>query len=127
MDFERDVRVHLWMSEVVKEPAPRFRLVGSRGTYVKWGLDPQESALRSGVYTKDLEWRKGSLDAYGTVYTEEDHVAGRKYETVPGRYDYFYEQLFNAITKGGALPLEAADVLKGLEVIEKARALALFE
>jgi predicted dehydrogenase len=125
LDFENDVRVHLWMSEVVKEPAPRFRLVGSLGTYVKWGLDPQEAALRSGNYTKDLEWRKGPSDSYGTVYTADDHVAGRKYETVPGRYDYFYEQVFNAISKGVALPVDATDVLKGLEVIERARAATL--
>ena len=36
------------MSAVAAQAGPRFRLLGSRAAFVKWGLDPQEAKLRDG-------------------------------------------------------------------------------
>ena len=42
------VRSHLYVSATTAQLGPRFRVLGSRAGYVKYGLDPQEAALREG-------------------------------------------------------------------------------
>lgn len=48
--YYKDLKVTLRASTLIKEPTPRFALYGTAGAYVKYGLDPQEEALRSGSF-----------------------------------------------------------------------------
>jgi scyllo-inositol 2-dehydrogenase (NADP+) len=48
LGHESGVRSHLWMSAVAAQTGPRFRVLGSRAAYVKYGLDVQEELLRTG-------------------------------------------------------------------------------
>ena len=50
------VRSHLWMSHLAAQPGPRMRVLGTGAAYVKWGLDPQENALRAGGRPGDAGW-----------------------------------------------------------------------
>lgn len=43
------VRSHLYVSATTAQLGPRFRVLGSTAGYVKYGLDPQEAALREGT------------------------------------------------------------------------------
>ncbi|MFG3494359.1 Gfo/Idh/MocA family oxidoreductase [Streptomyces sp. NPDC047928] len=56
------VRSHLYVSATAAQLGPRFRVLGSRGGFVKYGLDPQEGALREGARpaTADSEPRSGT-------------------------------------------------------------------
>ena len=44
LTHESGVRSHLWMSAVAAQPGPRFRVLGSRAAYVKYGLDSGPTA-----------------------------------------------------------------------------------
>lgn len=51
------VRSHLYVSATTAQLGPRLRVLGSRAGYVKYGLDPQEGALREGLRPGgDLPW-----------------------------------------------------------------------
>src|SRR2546421_961149 len=54
--FVNGVNAHLWMSAVTRISGPRLRISGLRGTYEKWGVDPQEEALRTGTRPGDSDW-----------------------------------------------------------------------
>ncbi|WP_197370535.1 Gfo/Idh/MocA family protein, partial [Streptomyces clavuligerus] len=43
------VRSHLYLSATAAQLGPRFRVLGSSAGFVKYGLDPQEAALRAGA------------------------------------------------------------------------------
>ena len=47
------VTSHLWMSSLVAQRGPRFRVLGSGSAFVTWGLDPQEGQLASGMSAAD--------------------------------------------------------------------------
>ena len=47
LTHESGVRSHLWMNVISAAPAPRFRVLGSRATWTKHGLDVQEARLRA--------------------------------------------------------------------------------
>ncbi len=112
------VRSHLFMSAVAAQSGPRFRLLGSRGAFVKWGLDPQEAKLRAGQ----------SPDAAGFGDDPEGHWgtlgAGDEVRAIPterGAYRRFYEGMVDALRGVGPPPVSPHDAIAALAVIEAAR------
>jgi scyllo-inositol 2-dehydrogenase (NADP+) len=115
------VRSHLWMSAVAADPGPRFRVLGSRGAYVKPGLDGQEAALRSGAAPGAPGWGAEPPEAWGTFTTGE---TASRHPTAPGSYESYYRALAHALHHGGPPPVTAREATRVVEVIEEALRLA---
>jgi predicted dehydrogenase len=106
-------------SYLVKKPGPRYIIHGEFGTFCKSGLDPQEEMLKAGILPIGESWGKEPQTEWGTLFYEKD---GKDYEvvieTLPGNYNIFYNNVFDAIRNGAELfvkPEEAVQVLKILE------------
>lgn len=112
------VRSHLWMSAVASRPGPRFRVLGTRAGFVRWGLDPQERQLREGIRPGDPRWGRQSPTRDATLGIEDrvDAVA-----TVPGSYQVFYSMLVDALDGRGPLPVDPWDAVRVVEILEAAR------
>jgi scyllo-inositol 2-dehydrogenase (NADP+) len=108
------VRSHLWMSQTAARPGPRMRVLGSEAGYVKWGLDPQEDALKAGGVPEGLDWGREPPEAWGTVGAADD---ARAVETEPGDYPRFYAGVEASLREGAPPPVPAADGVAVLEVI----------
>jgi predicted dehydrogenase len=109
---------HLWMSSVAAQNGPRFRVLGSRAAYVKYGMDVQEEALRGGARPGRSGWGEDAPERYGLL------GAGTDLRTVPterGAYEQFYVQLAAALAAGAPLPVDAQDAVAVLEIIETIR------
>ena len=65
LTHESEVRSHLWMSVVAAQLGPRFRILGERAAYVKYGLDPQEQAFREGRVPNEPGWGREEPDRWG--------------------------------------------------------------
>jgi PhzF family phenazine biosynthesis protein len=112
------VRSHLWMSALAAQPSPRFRLLGARGAYTKWGLDVQEDALRAGARPGGPEWGVEPEDRWGTLGAGDDT---RPVATERGNYGAFYAAVARAIRDDAPPPVAIADAIATLDVIEAAR------
>lgn len=123
--FANGAVAHLWMSVLVRQNAPRFRVVGTQGLYEKYGLDPQEDMLRVGGRPGDEGWGQEPESIWGHLYTDAGavSVAGVA-RSLPGSYETFYLMVRDALRSGGPLPVDARDALKTIQVIEAARASA---
>ena len=123
LEHSSGVRSHLSATMLAAQPGPRLRALGSRAAYVKWGLDVQENALRSGARPGDPGFGEEPRELWGLLGTEED---AQPVETEPGRYVEFYERMERAIRAGGGepppVPLDAG--IATLQVIEAAHASA---
>lgn len=119
---EHGVHVHLWMSVVARRAGPRFRVSGLRGTYEKWGLDPQEDALRAGKRPGDPEWGKEPRDQWGRLSTDVGgvHLDGAV-ETLNGSYERYYTLVREALVTGGPAPVDPGDALLTLRIIAAAQ------
>lgn len=115
------VRSHLWMSKVAAQRAPRFRVLGDRATFVKYGLDGQEAAMAIGVVPGSGGWGEEPADRWG--FLGEEGTA-QPVATVPGDYPRFYAALAAALRSDAPLPVDPADAIAGLEILEAARASA---
>jgi scyllo-inositol 2-dehydrogenase (NADP+) len=113
---------HLWASVIPRRLGPRFRVVGMRGVYEKYDLDPQESALSSGMRPGDPGWGAEPRERWGRLATEVGGLAlDGQVETVLGSYETFYALLRDALIAGGPPPVDPAESLMALEVIEAAQ------
>jgi len=122
LTFAAGVHAHLWMSVVARIAGPRIRLSGLRGTYEKWGLDPQEDALRSGIRPGDPNWGKEPREQWGRLSTDVEgiHIDGA-IETLPGSYESYYTLVRDALLQHSSPPVEPADALITLRIIEAAQ------
>jgi scyllo-inositol 2-dehydrogenase (NADP+) len=115
------VRSHLWMSTVAALPLARMRLLGLTGAYVKDGLDGQEEALRSGRRPGEPDWGREPRDRWGRL-ARDDQVT--RIEPESGAYERFYGGVERWLREGAPPPVDPADAVIGLEILEAAFASA---
>jgi predicted dehydrogenase len=118
LEHRAGVRSHLWASALAAQLGPRLRVLGERGAYVKYGLDVQEQALREGRRPTGPGWGREPRDRWGRLGVDGEL---REVETEPGAYQRFYAELAEALRGGGALPVDPADAVAVLEVLDAAR------
>lgn len=115
------VRSHLFASAIAADLGPRFRVLGTQGAYVTYGLDVQEVALRAGDMPdpnqKD-DWGEVPRSDWG-VLTDINGVTSAV-PTMAGRYLDFYAQLVAATDQTGPIPVDPSQSLEALRIIEAA-------
>jgi scyllo-inositol 2-dehydrogenase (NADP+) len=114
-------RSHLWASAVTAQLGPRLRVLGDRAGYVKLRLDVQEAPLRAGELPGGPGWGEDDPADYGLLGVDGDT---RPVRTETGNYAAFYEGVRAALRDGAPPPVQPADAIAGLEVLDAARASA---
>jgi predicted dehydrogenase len=114
------VRSHLWMSATTALLGPRFRALGSAAGYVKYGLDPQEAALRDGLRPGPGSpgWGTEPPSAWGHLGAGD---STRPVPTLPGDYPAYYAAIARALRDGTPSPVTALEAAAALDVLEAAR------
>ncbi|GAA1903906.1 Gfo/Idh/MocA family protein [Streptantibioticus ferralitis] len=122
LEHANGVRSHLWMSAVAPQLGPRFRVLGSEAGYVKYGLDPQETALRDGQ-RPGPGWGTEPEAAWGRLGAGESPLTGGgdPVPTLPGDYPAYYAGIAAALRDGTVPPVSAREAVAALEVLEAAR------
>jgi scyllo-inositol 2-dehydrogenase (NADP+) len=113
------LRVILHAATLVVEPGPRFLVHGDGGSFLKYGSDGQEDALKRGLRPGDPRWGADSPGNYGELTPAGG--ARRKVETLRGGYERYYEALAACLENGGAPPVDPRDSRDGLIIIEAAQ------
>jgi predicted dehydrogenase len=117
----KNIRVVLKSGYLVREPGPRYTLLGTDGTFHKYGIDPQEDDLKAGRSPKEKGWGVEDTAFWGKINTQVNnlHVIGH-IETQPGSYLAFYENIFQAITAGAPLAVLPEQAMQVIRIIEAA-------
>ncbi|WP_141502936.1 oxidoreductase [Paenibacillus luteus] len=115
------LRVILHSGSLVKMGGPRFALHGDKGSFIKYGLDPQEDQLKTGMHPGDSGWGEDRPEYYGKLSSV---VGGLSMEalikTMPGSYEVFYESMAKAIQSDMRVPVSAEQALHTIRIIEYA-------
>lgn len=127
------LRACLRATMLASRPGPHYLVHGTRGSYIKYGLDPQEDALKRGERPgQSNTWGREPNEAWGTLVlgaigSPNDRGipahAGeeRKIPTDAGDYRGYYENVRDALVKKTELAVTPAAALRVMRVIELAR------
>jgi len=122
LNYEGPLRVILHSGSMVCQPGPRFLVHGTEGSFIKYGKDPQATLLEQGQNPQNANWGEDPPDLYGELITyRENQTIKTKMKTIPGNYRRFYSAMYEAITRGTAVPVDPADAMNVIKVIEKAQ------
>jgi predicted dehydrogenase len=107
----------------VESKQVRFWVRGSKGSYHKTGLDPQEEQLRGGGKATDAQFGREDESRFGrlSVLEENGSVVDRVCPTVePDTYLKFYELFAKAVESGKEedIPVPATQAAQVLRIIE---------
>lgn len=110
-------RIVLHGTMLAAAESARYIVHGARGSYVKFGLDPQEGRLKNGERLPQEDWGYDMRDgvvtrAEGEVLVEETVL------TLPGNYPAYYAAIRDALNGSGENPVPASQAIQIMELIE---------
>ena len=124
------LQVMLRSTLIAAEAAPRFLLHGTRGSYRKFGVDPQEPALVAGAAVPRLgeqsPWLAEDASCWGELATaaepeSPERMTRVRVPTAPGDYRGFYGNVLEAVRGETALAVTPEDAWRTMRVLELAR------
>lgn len=107
----------LHASSFTTAPNNRFRIEGTLGNYSKYGLDPQESQLQSGLTPQDKLYGCEDKKQYGRLYSENSSTI---IKTEKGCYQKYYQEVAKALKDDADNPVSPADSVITLHILELA-------
>ncbi|MEO7990444.1 MAG: oxidoreductase [Chryseolinea sp.] len=116
-----DLNIIVKSSYLVREAGPQYILHGVNGSFVKYGIDPQEEALKEGKIPKGANWGKEPEAFWGKLNTQLGalHYEG-KVETLQGSYISYYQNLYEVIREKKELVVKPEQSLQVIQLIEAA-------
>jgi scyllo-inositol 2-dehydrogenase (NADP+) len=102
-------------------PGPHFVVHGTKGSFVKYGMDPQEELLKAGAVPEGANWGEDPEELWGTLSLAGGNTE-HKVKTEAGDYRAFYANVRDAITKGSPLavtPQQARQTMRVLDLAQK--------
>ena len=100
---------------MLRQPVrPTWIVNGTKGLFVKYGMDPQELALKEGRTPDERDWDTDPPELYGKLITPD---ATRTVPTLRSSFAKYYENVRDAMLGKAELAVSPAwslDVMRGL-------------
>ena len=125
----KSLRYECHATMIAAANAPRFHINGTHGSFVKYGLDPQEQALKDEAHPPQLgapgDWLGEPEPAWGTLTVAPDPsepatLQQTKIPTIHGDYRLFYANVRDAIQGAAPLIIPAEDAFRTIKLLELA-------
>jgi len=115
------LKVTLKGGMLVKVAGPVYTLYGDHGTFIKYGMDVQEEALKKGLKPGSAGWGVEPEEIWGRLTTEEKGKdVTRTIESEAGRYQDYFQNVYDAIANGAELIVRPEQARQTIRVIELA-------
>jgi predicted dehydrogenase len=114
------LRVDLHASMLGALPRPRIVLQGTRGSYMKQALDPQEAMLKAGGQPGSAEWGVDT-DCGLAVVEDGGELRTIAIPTEPGAYQEYYRQVADAIRGAGTNPVPPEEAVAVMRLLDAGR------
>ncbi|POT57165.1 oxidoreductase [Citrobacter amalonaticus] len=107
-------------SHLVSIPYPRFTVHGTRGSFVRYGIDRQETSLKAGIMPGEASFGADPQMAVLEYINEAGESVREEIPPVAGDYGRVYDALYETLTTGTANYVSEREALTNLEILDKA-------
>lgn len=106
LKYQQGLRVVLGSNSLCLVPGSKFQIHGTKGSFVKWGVDPQEHTLfKTKKFIDNDKWGQESADIYGQLSLwENDQIISKIVPSAKGAYQDFYKILAHSILSETLFP-----------------------
>ncbi|MBN1338219.1 MAG: Gfo/Idh/MocA family oxidoreductase [Bacteroidales bacterium] len=116
----KNKEVILTAGMLVDHPVPKYIVHGALGSFLKYGMDPQEEALKKGLLPDTKHWGAEDPGKWGMITFDYDclGITG-SIETEHGCYQEFYNNVYRVLIRGEEMavkPREARNVIRAIEL-----------
>ncbi|MCA0362795.1 MAG: Gfo/Idh/MocA family oxidoreductase [Bacteroidetes bacterium] len=112
-------KVTLKSSLMVKNQGPKYTIHGTKGSFVKYGIDVQEEHLVSGKWPISVDFGKESNAFDGSLVS---NISGLEFtgkiETLQGRWSQLFENISDVIQKNQPKFFKDEEILIQMQIIE---------
>ncbi|EMD1657874.1 oxidoreductase [Pluralibacter gergoviae] len=110
-------RVILHSTVLAAAETARYIVHGSRASYIKYGVDPQEERLKNGERLPQEDWGYDMSDGVLTRVAGDERTE-ESWLTVPGNYPAYYAGIRDALNGNGENPVPVSQAIVVMELIE---------
>jgi scyllo-inositol 2-dehydrogenase (NADP+) len=114
--FSNGVLYQIEVGNLAAVAKPRWYVLGDLGGLVKYGLDPQEAALRAG----DIDAAREDPADRARVCTMRDGGEERIVDSVKGSWKSYYQNISNVLSAGAELAVKPEQVYRVMLVYDAA-------
>lgn len=113
------LKVTLKSSLLVREDTPRYIIQGTKGSFVKYGIDVQEDHLKAGIMPGMPGFGIEPESNWATLNTDVGslHVRGRV-ETLPGDWSPLFQNMYEVIEQGAKPAIDMEDIVEQIRIME---------
>lgn len=120
--FYSQHRVILGSSSVIANHRPIIAVYGEQASYVKYGLDPQESMLKSGLTPIDTNYGSEDSSRFGIFSSMiDDTIVHKQVASELGCYQQYYSEIYGCLINHSKIPVSAESALNTIKIIEAAK------
>ena len=89
---------------LVREQGPRYMIHGTKGSFIKYGDDPQDADARAGKMPTDATWGLEPEESFGLLHTEVNgEIIKKRIPSEKGDFGIYYQNLANSLLNGAPL------------------------
>ncbi len=118
------MKVNLKSSLIVREETPRYIIQGTKGSFVKHGIDVQEDHLKAGMFPNSPNFGIEPTNQYGLLNAELNGVDFRgRVTTLGGAWHILFQNIFEVIEHNAQPFLNLNDVVEQIRIMQKIKKL----
>jgi len=118
-ETEKNLTVLLRCTMCASIPGPRFFLHGTQGSFLKFGIDPQEDAIKAGIAIGSPGWGEEPESEWGLLKLADGTES--RVRTEAGDYRGYYANVRDAILGDAPIAVPGLDAWRTARLTELAR------
>jgi scyllo-inositol 2-dehydrogenase (NADP+) len=121
LDYGR-LKVTLKSSLLVREDSPRYILQGTKGSFIKHGIDCQEDQLKAGLMPTASNFGAEPVENQGLINAEINGLGIRgKVDTKIGAWHLLFQNIYDVIVLDKEPLIKTSEVLEQIKILEKVK------
>lgn len=117
--FYGDLKAIVKSSHLVKLEYPKFIVHGHKGSFIKYGIDQQETSLKANIMPGEPGFGADSSVGILEYVDDAGNTVREEVAVETGDYGRIYDALYQTLVNGSEIFVSESDALTNMEILER--------